>query len=109
MTRPLGLGRALALAVFGETLDAEGAERVGLVWRTVRDGDVVETSQAMAHRAAAVPPVLMRKVNHTVNRMLSVDNHGAATQLELDEQLWSLRQPEAVEAITAQKARIAGS
>ena len=109
MTRQLGLERTMALALFGETLDADEAERVGMVWKTIRDGDVVTTAQEMASRAASGPPMLIRKVNHTINKMLRVEEHGLATQLELDEQLWSLRQPEAQEAIAALKAQISGT
>lgn len=109
MTKQLGLQGAMALAVFGESLDADEAERIGMVWKTIRDGDVVTAAQEMALRAASAPPMLMRKVNHTVNKMLGVEEHGLATQLELDEQLWSLRQPEAREAIAAQITRISAS
>lgn len=106
LTRQLGLQGAMALTTFIETLDGREAERVGLVWRCLPDDQLLPTALELAGRAAAHPPALMQKLNHTIGRMFAVQDHGSAVQIEMDEQLWSLRQPEAKAAIAARMAQI---
>ena len=55
LPRLVGRGRALGLAMLGDALQADEAERIGLIWRSVDDGALTEKTQALAHRLAALP------------------------------------------------------
>lgn len=50
--RLLGRARARGLALLGDRLDAETAERWGLVWRVVDDADLMDEARATAARLA---------------------------------------------------------
>lgn len=106
LTRQLGFQATMALTMFVETLDASEAEQRGLVWKCLPDDQLLPTALELAHRAARHPPALMQKLNHTIGRMFTITEHGPAVQAEMDEQLWSLRQPEAQAAIRARRGQI---
>ena len=55
LPRLVGRARALALAMTGDKLPAEEAERIGLIWRCVDDAALMDTALAMAQRLAAMP------------------------------------------------------
>ena len=55
LPRLVGRARALGLAITGDKLPAEEAERIGLIWRCVDDGALADQTQALAQRLAAMP------------------------------------------------------
>ena len=55
LPRLVGRARATALCLLGDKLSAEEAERIGLIWRCVDDGSLVEQSLALAQRLAGLP------------------------------------------------------
>jgi 2-(1,2-epoxy-1,2-dihydrophenyl)acetyl-CoA isomerase len=55
LPRLVGRARALALALTGDKLSAEQAERLGLIWQCVDDAALPDTVQALATRLAAMP------------------------------------------------------
>lgn len=55
LPRLVGRARALGLALTGDKLPAEEAERIGLIWRCVDDAALVEQTMALADRLAAMP------------------------------------------------------
>ena len=83
-----------AAVVFGEVLDGEAAERAGLVWRCVDDDALLPTAIEMAARAAAGPRELVARMKQTIADMAAVADHPAAVERELDDQVWSIQQPE---------------
>jgi len=106
MRNIVGLQATMATVVFGEALDGEAAERVGLVWRCVDDDDLIDTAVAMAGRAASAPPELATVVRRTITDMAGIGDHQQAMERELDEQLWSMDQPAFAERLAALRARI---
>jgi enoyl-CoA hydratase/carnithine racemase len=96
----------MALTVFQESLDGAQAERCGLAWRCVPDGDLMDTALELARRAASLPPALTQKLHNTMTRVEQLQDYGPAVQIEMDEQLWSLRQPAAMEAIARRMQEI---
>ena len=106
MRNIVGLQATMATVVFGEVLDGEEAERVGLVWRCVDDDALIDTAVAMAARAASAPPELATVVRRTITDMGGIDDHRAAMERELEEQLWSMDQPAFAERLAALQARI---
>ncbi len=55
LPRLVGRGRALALAMLGDKLPAEDAERIGLIWKCVADEAFAAEVEALANRLAAMP------------------------------------------------------
>ncbi len=55
LPRLVGRARALALAMTGDKLPAEEAQRIGLIWQCVDDAALADTAQALAARLAAMP------------------------------------------------------
>jgi enoyl-CoA hydratase len=108
LRRVAGVQAAMAAGVFGEVLDGREAERVSLVWRCVADDELLETAQTMAAKAAAAPRELARRVKATIADMATIDDHAAAVERELADQLWSMDQPAFAERLAAIQARISG-
>lgn len=55
LPRLVGRANAMALAMLGDKLPAEQAERIGLIWRCVDDAALASETQAVAERLAALP------------------------------------------------------
>lgn len=108
LRRIAGVQTAMAAGVFGEVLDGREAERVSLVWRCVADDELLESAQRMAAKAAAAPRELARRVKATIDDMATIDDHAAAVERELADQLWSMDQPAFAERLAAIQARISG-
>jgi enoyl-CoA hydratase len=95
-----------AAVLFGEVLDAAEAERVGLVWRTVPDDELLAAAQAMAERAASAPRELVGRIKSTIADMATVEDHDTAVTRELEPQVWSISQPAFRERVAALQAKI---
>src|SRR4051812_42839281 len=55
LPRRIGAARAMGLALLGEKLSAEEAERWGLIWKAVEDAKLLEEAKALAAQLAAGP------------------------------------------------------
>lgn len=55
LPRLVGRARALGLAMTGDKLGAEEAQRIGLIWQCVDDAALADTALALALRLAALP------------------------------------------------------
>ncbi len=106
LRRIAGVQATMATALFGDILDGREAERVGLVWRCLPDDELLGAAHEMAARAAAAPRELARRVKATVADMATIDDHAAAVERELVDQLWSLDQPEFGRRLGALQERI---
>lgn len=95
-----------ATVLFGEVLDGEAAERVGLVWRCVDDDALLPTAMELAGRAAAGPPELVARTKVTIAEVVDIATYEAAVARELEDQVWSVRQPAFTERLAALQAKI---
>jgi enoyl-CoA hydratase len=68
----LGPRKAKEFLLCAETLDANEAERLGLVNRVVPRSDLASAAREMADKVALVPPVTARAIKDTINRMLDL-------------------------------------
>ena len=100
LPRIVGLGRALYLALGAENIDAEEAERIGLVSRVVAEEDLVAEAEAFAHRVASYPQVGVGWTKRTFHDGLDLD-FDAATRLETEAEVDSFRSPETRERFQA--------
>lgn len=73
LPRIVGLGRALELLYFGDTIDAATAERYGLVNRVVPHEDLQRTAHEWAHRLAQGPALALGMTKRMVTNELSMD------------------------------------
>ena len=106
LQRIVGPQTARAMVVFGEILDGRAAERVGLVWRCVPDGELLATAVELAATAASAPAALRARVRETMTSVAGLDDHAAAVDVELEAQVWSLDQPDFKERLAAMQQRI---
>ena len=100
LPRIVGLGRALYLALGAENIDAEEAERIGLVSRVVAEEDLMAEAEAFAHRVASYPRVGVGWTKRTFHDGLDLD-FDAATRLETEAEVDSFRSPETRERLRA--------
>lgn len=66
LPRIVGLGRALELILTGKVLDAEQAERLGLVNERVPAGEALGRARELAHRLAELPQASLRADKRSV-------------------------------------------
>lgn len=104
--RALGPQGAAALVLFGEVVDGPRAVEVGLAWRCVPDGEVVEVACELAGRAAAVPRELARRTKASLRRAAGIATHDETVEAELGPQLWSLQQPEFAQRLRELQERV---
>ncbi len=83
---------ACAMALFGQEIDGERAQAIGLAWAAVDDAQVEDQAMAMA-RKAAVAPALARATIRTLRATASerLARWPQALQAERAAQLWSMR------------------
>jgi enoyl-CoA hydratase len=106
LQRIVGPQAAAATLLFGEVLDGKAAERAGMAWRCVDDGELVATAVAMARRCAEGPHELARRMKATLRRQAGISTSAEAVDVELEVQLWSLDQPDFAERLAALQRRI---
>ena len=78
LPRLVGEARARALALTGEAVDAETAERWGLIWQCVPDNELEQRTNELAHKLSKQPPLAMAEIKKLLQHSL---------QYSLDEEL----------------------
>jgi enoyl-CoA hydratase/carnithine racemase len=84
LPRRIGLHRAKELTLLGDIIDAEEADRIGLVNRIVDPGDLDKTVATLARRLADGPPIALAQSKRLLNNAFDVtlaqalDDEGAA-------------------------------
>jgi 2-(1,2-epoxy-1,2-dihydrophenyl)acetyl-CoA isomerase len=81
LPRLVGRARAIGLAMTGDKLSAEEAERVGLIWRCVDDAALADQTMALAQRLAAMPVKALAATRRTIDESIMID-YSAALSLE---------------------------
>jgi enoyl-CoA hydratase len=106
LERVMGRQGAAALTLFGEVLDGEEAARRALVWRCVDHDDLVGESGRLAQKAASRDPELVSRTKRTMASVAAVDEPGAAVELELAAQRWSMERPTFVASLGELRERL---
>ena len=81
LPRLIGLARAKALAMLGDKLDAETAERWGLIWRCVDDAQLMAEARKLAAHLATQPTKAIGLIKQAMHASLGND---LATQLAVE-------------------------
>jgi len=100
LPRLVGRARALGLAMTGDKLPAEEAERMGLIWKCVDDAALMDSAAALAQRLAAMPIRALAETRRLIDSAAPMDladalGHEAGTQRELG------RSPDFAEGVAA--------
>ena len=72
LPRLIGRARAIGLAMSGDKLGAEEAERIGLIWRCVDDAALAETTTALARRLAQMPSRALATTRRTIDDSMAM-------------------------------------
>lgn len=73
LPRIVGTARALELLLTAEFIDADQALEIGLVNHVFEDDTLLEQTQNIAHKMAALPPYSVTKIKRTVYQSLETD------------------------------------
>jgi len=66
LSRLVGLGPALRMAITGERIDADTALRLGLVSEVLPEGELTDAAMSLANRIAQLAPQALRYAKETV-------------------------------------------
>ncbi len=80
LPRLVGRARALGLAMTGDKLPAEEAERIGLIWRCVDDAALADSVQALAQKLALMPTKALVETRRVLDSAMAMDFADAITQ-----------------------------
>ena len=96
----VGLAKAKELLMTGDIIDAQEAERIGLINKVVPHDELMEIVMELAHRFASGPALAIRGTKHALNKKLWNDlNQVLDTGLAIEER--SARHPDHQEATRA--------
>lgn len=79
LPRLVGRARALGLALTGDKLPAEEAERIGLIWRCVDDSALMDTAMALATKLAQMPSKALAETRRVIDAAAPMDFADAIT------------------------------
>jgi 2-(1,2-epoxy-1,2-dihydrophenyl)acetyl-CoA isomerase len=100
LPRLVGRARALGLAMTGDKLPAEEAQRMGLIWQCVDDSALMDSALALATRLAALPVHALAETRRALDSALAMDFADAIT-LEADTQRALGRRHDFAEGVSA--------
>jgi len=100
LPRLVGAGKAKELIFTAQQIDAEEAQRIGLVEQLVDDTTLEQTVTELAERIAAQPPLAVRGAKRAVNAALDLPTR-EGLRLEAEGQAACLRSQDFKEAIHA--------
>ena len=79
LTRLIGRARAIGLAMTGDKLPAEEAQRIGLIWQCVDDAALMDTAMALATKLAGMSSKALADTRHALDAAAVLDYPQALT------------------------------
>ncbi len=79
LPRLVGRARALGLAMTGDKLPAEEAQRMGLIWQCVDDSELPAAVLALAHKLAVMPSRALVETRRAIDQAMAMDFSDAIT------------------------------
>jgi 2-(1,2-epoxy-1,2-dihydrophenyl)acetyl-CoA isomerase len=73
LPRLVGRARAIGLAMTGDKLPAEEAERIGLIWRCVDDAALADQTMVLAQHLAAMPVKALAATRRVIDEAMKID------------------------------------
>jgi 2-(1,2-epoxy-1,2-dihydrophenyl)acetyl-CoA isomerase len=100
LPRLVGRAKAIGLAMTGDKLSAEAAERMGLIWSVVDDAALQDQTMALASKLAAMPTQALAATRRTIDEAILAD-YASALSLEARVQNDMGAQPDFREGVAA--------
>ena len=100
LPRLVGRARALGLAMTGDKLPADEAERMGMIWKCVDDASLADTAMLLAHKLAAMPSKALAETRRVIDAAMPLD-FADAIGLEADTQRELGRSADFAEGVAA--------
>jgi 2-(1,2-epoxy-1,2-dihydrophenyl)acetyl-CoA isomerase len=100
LPRLVGRARALGLAMTGDKLGSEEAERIGLIWKSVEDPALMDSTLALAHKLALMPAKALAETRKALDAAMPMD-FGDALALEANVQRELGKAADFVEGVSA--------
>jgi 2-(1,2-epoxy-1,2-dihydrophenyl)acetyl-CoA isomerase len=100
LPRLAGRARALGLAMTGDKLSAEEAQRIGLIWQCVEDSMLMESALALAGRLASMPTRALAQTRAAIDEAAGI-GYAEALSMEARRQDTLGRAHDAREGIAA--------
>ena len=100
LPRLVGRARALGLAMLGDKLAAEEAQRIGLIWQCVDDTALPDTALALAQRLATLPTRALVETRRALDAAGGLD-FSEALSAEANSQRWLGSSPDFAEGVAA--------
>jgi enoyl-CoA hydratase len=101
LPRVVGLGRAAEIMLTGRFVDADEAERIGLVNRVVASDELVPAALEIAQQIAAHSPLGIRLTKSVLQANVDAGSLESAIELENRGQVLATRSPDMAEALQA--------
>jgi 2-(1,2-epoxy-1,2-dihydrophenyl)acetyl-CoA isomerase len=83
LPRLVGRAHAMGLAMTGDKLTADEAQRLGLIWQCVEDAELPNSARALANRLAAMPTRALAQTRRAIDTAMTLNFEGAL-KLEAD-------------------------
>jgi 2-(1,2-epoxy-1,2-dihydrophenyl)acetyl-CoA isomerase len=80
LPRLVGRARAMGLAMLGDKLPAEEAERIGLIWRCVEDAQLMDAVHALATKLCSLPSKALAETRRVLDSATTMEFADAITQ-----------------------------
>ncbi len=90
MSRAVGYQAAAAMTLFGQAVDGEHAERIGLVWRCTSDDRLLGEAHEVSRHLANAPRDLAVLIKQSLASARTTEDPSVALEQELRAQLWSI-------------------
>lgn len=104
LPRLVGRARALGLAMTGDKLPADEAERIGLIWKAVPDEALADSVQVLAARLSQMPSRALAETRRALDEAMAMPFSDALT-LEANTQRELGRAHDFAEGVAAFKAK----
>jgi 2-(1,2-epoxy-1,2-dihydrophenyl)acetyl-CoA isomerase len=85
LPRLVGRARAIGLAMSGDKLSAEEAQRIGLIWQCVEDTALMSSAFALADKLAAMPTKALAETRRAIDDAMAMD-YASALSMEAQRQ-----------------------
>jgi 2-(1,2-epoxy-1,2-dihydrophenyl)acetyl-CoA isomerase len=73
LPRLVGRARAIGLAMTGDKLPADEAQRIGLIWQCVDDAALMDTALALANKLAAMPTKALAETRAAIDEAMDLE------------------------------------
>jgi len=73
LPRVVGLGRAMEMSMLGDAVDADEAQRIGLVNKITAEDSLIEEARAFAEHLAALPTAALGKMKAALHASFEAD------------------------------------